>query len=334
MLCLTIVGPACSDDTASSGTDAAGSTLDPVRISTVPGALLALPQYVAEERGFFADNQLDVTLVPTASGPAAIQALLAGDVDVMLNSPDFVLQANDEGQSIEFVVGNTDRSILTLLTRTSWPVPNQGSYPEAVGDLRGATIGVTARGSVVENQLRVMLADAGLDPDNDVTIVATGGLDTAIAAFEQGQVDAWVGFEPGTTVVVDQLRIGTVLVDLRAGDGPARLTEYASNGYAASSSYIEDHPRTVRRFVTAIEQAHDWIADPANRAALEEIVARNVAVDETLVSQLVEDNVGTFGPSIPERNIDNAITLMRELELIDATPTYDDVVATEYVPAG
>ena len=321
---------ACASDTTD---ERAAAEIDRVRISTVPGALLALPQYVAEDRGFFTKHDLDVRLVPTTSGPVAIQALLAGDVDVMLNSPDFVLQANDRGRDVKFVAGNTSRSILTLIARTSWPTPNAGSYPEAVADLEGASIGVTARGSLLENQLRVMLADAGLDADTDVTIVATGGLDTASAALDTGQVDAWVGFEPGTTIAIEQLGIGIPLVDLRKGEGPARLVEYASNGYAASGSYIEAHGRAVRRFVSAIEEAHRWLADPANRTALEAIVAGNVSVDETLIPRLIDDNLATFGAAIPERNIDNAIGLMKQLRLIDGTPSFEDVVATDYVPA-
>jgi NitT/TauT family transport system substrate-binding protein len=329
-----VAAVACSGGTAEPRSDGASPRADRVRISTAPGALLALPQYVAEERGYFTEQHLDVTLVPLPTGPAAIQGLLAGDVGIMLNSPDFVLQANDRGRSVRYVVGNTTRSIITLIARSSWSTPNRGTYPAAVGDLRGARIGVAARGSLAENQLRVMLKEAGLDPDTDVTIVATGAVDTAVAALSGGRVDAWVGFEPGTTIVIDQLRVGVPILDLRKGQGPRRLVDYEANGYAAPTSYIEDHDRVVRRFVAAIAEAHAWMADPKNRAALEGVIARNTSIDEALISRLLDENLATFGATIPERNIDNAIALMKGLGLIHATPRFEDVVATDYVPAG
>ena len=325
---------ACSGGAAEPRSDGASPRADRVRISTAPGALLALPQYVAEERGFFTEQHLDVTLVPLPTGPAAIQGLLAGDVDIMLNSPDFVLQANDRGRSVRFVVGNTSRSIVTLIARSSWSTPNRGTYPAAAGDLKGARIGVAARGSTAENQLRVMLEDAGLDPDTDVRIVATGGVDTSVAALKGDRVDAWVAVEPGTTILIDQLRIGVPILDLRKGQGPRRLVEYEPNAYAASTSYIDDHGQVVRRFVAAIEQANEWMTDPANRTALAGIIARNTSINEALISRLIDDNLATFGATIPERNIDNAIALMKDLGLIKEKPRFEDVVATDYVPAG
>ena len=301
-------------------------------MSTVPGTLLALPQYVAEDEGFFEDNGLDVRLVPTTTGPTALQALISDEVDIMLNGPDLVLQANDSGRSIKFIVGNTARSITTLIARSDWPVPNRGSYPAAVRDLQGARIGVTARGSQSENQLRLMLDDAGLDPDKDVTIVATGGLDTALAAFDGDQVDAWVGFEPGTTSILQRQRNGIALVDLRKGEGPDQLVDYPTNGYAASTSYIEENPEIVSAFASAIGDAQRWLADPANRVELEEAVAANLQIDRSLIPRLLDDNLATFSAVIPEQGMQDAIDLIKRAGLIDSSPSFEDVVATEFAP--
>jgi ABC-type nitrate/sulfonate/bicarbonate transport system substrate-binding protein len=335
LTCIAVLSAtaACSGDEPAPGGPAAGPAPAKVRVSTVPGTLLALPQYVAEARRYYEDHGLDVSLVPTASGPAAMQALLAGDVDIMLNSPDLILQANDKGKAIRFIAGNTGRGVTTLIARTRWPVPNKGRYPDAVRDLEGAKVGVTARGSQAENQLRVMLHDAGLDPDKDVTIVATGGLDTAVAALSAGQVDAWIGFEPGTTTVIRQLREGTAVVDLRRAEGPERLVDYPANGYAAERSYIEGHKRIITSFVEAMEEAHDWLADPDNRDELESLVAANVKVDPALIPQMLDDNLATFSVTIPRRNLQHAIDLTKQFGLIESSPTYADVVDTEFTPA-
>jgi ABC-type nitrate/sulfonate/bicarbonate transport system substrate-binding protein len=273
-----------------------------------------------------------VSTVQVTSGPAAVTALLAGDADVMVNSPDFVLQANDKGQSIKYVVGNTDRNIVTLMVGNKWPTPNKGKYPDVIRDLKGAKIGVTARASAVENFLRAMLKDAGLDPDKDVTIVATGAVNTSIPALQNGLIDAWMGFEPGTTIALDQMKIGASIVDLRK-EGPETLTNYESNAFAATSSYISSHDAVIKHLVTAIDQAQKWIADPANKAELETIVASNMQIDKSLIPTMLDDNLATFGAVIPQKNIQNSIDLMKQANLIKGSPTYADVVATQYAPA-
>jgi ABC-type nitrate/sulfonate/bicarbonate transport system substrate-binding protein len=55
-----------------------------LRIAILP-ILDALPLYVAEEQGYFADQNLEVELVPVTSGPERDQLMQAGQVDAMIN---------------------------------------------------------------------------------------------------------------------------------------------------------------------------------------------------------------------------------------------------------
>lgn len=318
-------------------TDAMPETTAPLevvklRMTTNNGLLQTLLQHVAIEQGFFEQNGIEIDLVDVASGPAGIQALLAGDAEIMLNAPDFVILANEQGQAVKMFVANFIRLSTTLVASPDWPLPNEGSYPEVIGDLKGATIGVVARGSAVENQLRVMLEDAGLDPDSDVTIVATGLLDTAIPALQAGQVDAWVAFEPGTTMTVEQLKVGVPVVDLRAGEGPEKLWNVNSNAFAAKEDYIEANPEVIRRFVSAIVAAQQWMQDPANREDLEAIATEHVNIDAASIPAMIDANLATFGAEITEERIQNSIDMMVKFGLVENPPAYEEIVATKFTP--
>jgi NitT/TauT family transport system substrate-binding protein len=306
-----------------------------VKMTTNQGALLVLPQYVAVKKGFFEKNGLDISIVPVTSGPAGVQALLAGDADVMVNAPDFVILAQNQGQDVKFVVGNNVSAVSTLIAGTKWPLPHAASgYPAVMADFKGAKIGVPARGSSLENQLRLMLKDGGLDPDKDVSWIAVGLPATAIPALQAGQVDALMVADPATTSITKKLQIGTAVVDLRKGEGPPELTHFPQGGYAAKQSYIDAHPDVIKRLVASIVEAQDWMQDPANRKELEAITAEWTKADADLVPEMVQANLPTWGAAITKESMDNAVNLMMSNGVITKAPTYEDLVATQYMPAG
>src|SRR4030067_363263 len=67
------------------------------RIHHYPGALLSFVAYVGVEQKIFQKHGLDPELVGIATGPDAVAALLAGGVDVMLNSGDNLMRAIEKG---------------------------------------------------------------------------------------------------------------------------------------------------------------------------------------------------------------------------------------------
>jgi NitT/TauT family transport system substrate-binding protein len=325
---------ACSS--SGSGSTPKGSDAGSVKLTVTayPGSILSLPEYLAQDRGFYKAHGVDVTVLPITSGPASTQALLTGAAQIMLNTPDAVLQANDKGQSLKIVGGDIKRGITTILARNAWPLPHAGSYPAVMADLKGAKIGVTARGSSQEVWLRRMLPEAGLNPDKDVTFVAVGLVPTALSALQAGQIDVWSGFEPGTTIAMSQLKIAKVVVDIRKGEGPKELVNFSTNVFVSTDKYIKDNADAVKRFMAAIADAEAWMTNSANRAELEGLVAKNVKVDAALIPQLIDDNLPTFGVVVPRENIENAITINKQASMIKGSPTYESVVATDLVPTG
>src|SRR6202034_310050 len=116
-----------------------------------------------------------------------------------------------------------------------------------VGIVRGRRIGAAPW---VEMGLRRLLVEAGIDPEkNGVTIApvpgATGasvnfGL-TAAKALEDGKIDGFWANGMGTEVAV-QRGVGTVVLDVRRGDGPQACFNYTMASVAASDRLINDHP--------------------------------------------------------------------------------------------
>ena len=124
---LVLATAACGDD--DDGDTAATSTTDSASVTTAAEgdtdctpasppvevrqaatfSLLGLPLFVANDQGFFADNGIELSVIEATGGPAAASALLAGDADVMINAPDSVLLAHEQGQPLKIIAGSTVR---------------------------------------------------------------------------------------------------------------------------------------------------------------------------------------------------------------------------------
>ena len=304
------------------------TTLEPAKVTTTifEGAVFSLPQYVAQDKGFFEDEGLTVENVAIASGPAGATALASGGVDFMVNSPDFVVLAREQGQLQKVVGANTTRGITAVLIRSDVAQPNQAKpYPENAVDLEGLSVGITARGSSAEFIVEGVATDAGIDP-NRLTYVAVGGVGPALAALEARQIEAWNGFEPGISICVYQMKLCNIVADFRAGVGPEQLTDYHPNVIAANESFIEEHPDRVDRFVRALGNAMKWMQDPANRDELAEVIRQRIKPPEEIIDRLIDDNLDTFGIEVEEAKYDNTLSFLQSVGVVKSVPPFSEVV--------
>src|SRR5246500_4572571 len=127
----------------------------------------------------------------------------------------------------------------------------------------------------VEMGLRRLLGEAGIDPARDgVTIApvpgATGvsvnfGL-TAAKALEDGKIDGFWANGMGTVVAVRR-GVGTVVLDVRRGDGPEGCFNYTMSSLAATDRLIEAAPETAAAAVRAIGRTQAALREDVRRAA-------------------------------------------------------------------
>ena len=69
----------------------------------------------------------------------------------------------------------------------------------------------------------MILAEKGFGPDRDVAVIAVGSSASAAAALKAGQIDGFMGGEPGGAVTVHQLKIGRYFIEPLRDQGPKFL---------------------------------------------------------------------------------------------------------------
>src|SRR5690348_15609090 len=200
-----------------------------------------LPLTIAERKGYFKDEGLDVEILDFPGGARALQALLGGSVDVVSGAYEHTISQQAKGQSIEalFLQGKYSAIVLVM------PKAKAGSY-KTPKDLKGMKIGVTAPGSSTNMFVNILLAKDGLPPDS-VSIIGVGGGAGAVAIMKRGEIDALSNLDP---VIAQLVSDGTVtpVVDTRTAKG---MQEVYGGAYAAARIYapaerVQKHRHTTQ----------------------------------------------------------------------------------------
>lgn len=165
-----------------------------LRLAFCGQLLCVVPYEVTRARGHFAAQDLDVALVYTRGGNAAMQALVGGAVEYAGTSFDVALQAFANGAPIRRFA-STGRLPLFALAVS----PKRAGAIKSVKDLQGTTVGVSALGNADHALLQFLLGRAGADPKK-VRYAAIGT--NVFDALRLGHVDAAMVQEPALTLTV------------------------------------------------------------------------------------------------------------------------------------
>jgi NitT/TauT family transport system substrate-binding protein len=179
---------------AASGTSTAQAAATKLKLAFCGQLLCVIPYEVTRARGHFAEQGLEVQLVYTRGGNAAMQALVGGSVDYAGTSFDVALQAFAKGAKIRRFA-STGRLPLFALAVS----PKQTAAIKTIKDLEGKTVGVSGLGNADHALMLYLLDHVDADPAKvRFAVMGTNLYD----ALRLGQVDAGMVQEPALTLIV------------------------------------------------------------------------------------------------------------------------------------
>src|SRR5882762_7009549 len=196
------------------------------------------PAVAAVELGFFKEEGLDIELELVFPVDKAYRALRDGAVDFVGGSAHSALAAFPEWEGAKLLCAQAQGMYWFLVMRAAL-----GARRGDVGIVRGRRIGAAPW---VEMGLRRLLIEAGIDLQRDaVTIAPVPGASgagvnfglTAAKALEDGKIDGFWANGMGTEVAVRR-GVGTVILDVRRGDGPKPCFNYTMASLAATDRLI------------------------------------------------------------------------------------------------
>ena len=223
-----------------------------------------IPLTLADRLGYFKAEGLNVEVFDYQAGSRSVEALVAGNVDLVTGAYEHTLLMQHRGVHIQALV---------LLARTYGLVialsKEQAAKYRSPRDLKGLRIGVSAPGSTTALVLDVFLRKAGMTLD-DVSVIAVGQSAAAVAAMKYGKIDGIVNPDPVITKLVNDGDAVAVL-DSRTEQGAEDL----HGGYLASSAvlttpeFVARRPAAAQAFVNAMVRTLVWL----KTASIEDIMA-------------------------------------------------------------
>ncbi|NEB74437.1 ABC transporter substrate-binding protein [Streptomyces sp. SID14478] len=236
-LALLVAG--CGDGDANGSGDGKGDQVTVAALPLTDSAAL----YIAQDRGLFRKEGLDVRIQPVQQSIQALPALSKGQVDVIA-SANYVtfLQAYEKGTLDVRIIAEGVRLTSHMMDVL---VPKDSSLKSAA-DLKGKKVAVNILNNIQTLTLNAILdkQGAGRPAYRQIAFPQMG------PALEKGQVDAVHAVEPFDSAVQDELK-ARVLVD----GGAAPVASLPISGYVTTARYAKQHPDSAAAFRRAIEAA-------------------------------------------------------------------------------
>ena len=280
---------ACGSDADEAGGGAEGTTK--VKVGAIPIVDVA-PLHLGISKGFFAEENIEVEVVNTTGGAAAVPGVVSGEFDfafgnvvslIVARSQNLPLKAIAEGNSS---TGEQGKDFGGIVVPADSPITS-------AAELAGKTVAVNNLKNIGDTTVRASIRKAGGDPSG-VKFVELAFPDMPAAVTGKRVDAAWI-VEPFFTVAQDQ---GAKVIASNFVDTAPNLTIAA---YFTTEKTVQQKADLTRRFTAAIEKSLKYAQEnPAEaRAALLTYTQIDPAVAEKITlpgwsGQINRDSVQTM----------------------------------------
>jgi NitT/TauT family transport system substrate-binding protein len=253
------------------------------------GCLCYLPTVLAQQLGEYKKNGLDVELINFKGGSQALTAVLGGSADVVSGYFDHCVNLAAKNQALEaFVVYDRFPGLALVVA------PKQIAIT-SIKDLAGKKVGVSAPGSSTDFFLKYLLSKNGVDP-NSVAVIGIGLEATAVAAMEQGSVDAAVMLDPAITLLQGKNKDLKILSDTRTQKDTIDVFggEYPGGALYSRSDWITRHEKETQALTNAIVATLKWLASHSPEEVMAKMPDELVGADKALYLAALKNTIPMY----------------------------------------
>ena len=229
------------------------------------------PLWIAQERGFFAKNGLEVLLVLTRVSQPAIAALLAGEMQMVYGGSTAALGAVSGGADLKVIAALTNRLTYDLVARPGINRPEE---------LRGKRLGVGSIGGTVWMGAMLGLEHLGLEPSRDrISILVVGDQTNTGQALEAGSIDA--ALLDGVFTRRLRQKGFPVIAEFAGANIP-----FAGQGIVTSGSYLTKQPAIIENFLKGLIEGIEFSLAPANKVAVLKTMTARLRIPDAASAEI------------------------------------------------
>lgn len=283
------------------------------------------PIIAASELGYFEREGLEVTLELISPGDKAYAALHSGSVHLVGAEAHTALAVFPDWSGIKLICAQSQGMYWFLVMRSDLAI-ERGD----IASVRGRRI---AAAPWVEMGLRRMLVAVGIDPARDLEIVALPeilkrSVNTGVTlakALEERRIDGFWANGMGAAVAV-HCGAGSVVLDVRRGDGPPGCFNYTLPVVAATDQFLSVKREAAEAAIRAIAATHAALKDDVGLAT---VAAKRLfpPLETELIRNLVQLDLPFYETSLSEQTIQDLNAFAVDMDLLKQPVPFDKVVA-------
>jgi NitT/TauT family transport system substrate-binding protein len=286
------------------------------------------PAAAAVELGFFKQEGLDVSLELIFPVDKCYEALRDGTIDFVGGSAHSALAAFPDWRGVKLLCAQAQGMYWFLVMHADLAA-KRGD----VSVVKGRSIGAAPW---VEMGLRRLLIEAGIDLARDGVKIAPvpgavgAGVNfglTAARALEERKIDGFWANGMGTEVAVRR-GVGTVVLDVRRGDGPKAAFDFTFASIAASDDLIARAPGAAAASVRAIVKTQHALKEDVTLATR---VGEKLFPPEQagLIAELIRRDLPYYDAAISRHTVAAVNRFAQDLGLLSGPVPYETVVAAD-----
>jgi NitT/TauT family transport system substrate-binding protein len=252
--------------------------------------LCYLPTVLAKQLGEYEKAGVNVDLVDLKGGSDALKAVLGGSADVVSGYFDHCVNLAAKKQELQsFVVYDRYPGLVLVVS------PSHTNEIKSVKDLAGKKVGVSAPGSSTDFFLKYLLKKNGLDPAG-TAVIGVGLGATAVAAMEQGQIDAAVMLDPSVTVLQGSHPDLRILSDTRTQKDTLETFggEYPGGALYSTAAWVAGHEKEVQALTNAILSTLAWIHSHSPEEVMAKMPEETVGKNKELYLAALKNTIPMF----------------------------------------
>lgn len=285
-----------------------------VRYASYKG-MTSIGYWLGTQKGIFKEAGLNIENVDVVDKPAAF---ISKSIDFGDMSTTQAILAIAKGAPFKIVAS-------MFRTKGAFHLISNPNINK-IEDLKGKKIGVDVIGGGMDVNLRIILKAHGIDASKDVTIIATGGDQPALASLEAKQVDATMIHEPFVQLSIKK---GTGKLLARGWD---YMPEFNTGVLVASDDLIKNHPETVKKLIAAYFKANTYAKE--HRQELLDFGTTYLKVDRDILNSALdsENAIWANKPEVDVSTLQKTQEIQKEFGYQDKIYDTSKMVDFRFLP--
>jgi NitT/TauT family transport system substrate-binding protein len=237
---------------------AQGAALTPLPVVVISVSVTIWPAIVADKKGFFKEEGLDVDFISSGASARSLQQVAAGSAPIGSSSMVDTLRAIGGGARVKVFLNSLAVGTHSLIgAKTVKFVP----------DLKGKRVMTGGPGDITNLWWIAMARHYGLDPQKDVELIFSGSTSARLGALVSGGVDATMLSTPQSFKAIENGYSDLGAVAPFLGEFPMMI-------WHVNEAWARGHETELAAFARAHDKAVRYLSDPANKTEVSQMLAK------------------------------------------------------------